>query len=59
LASNNGDIKQALAQWEPQQLALAHSALARTRAMGIASQFDGTMVPGDPDWKFGLWEPGN
>lgn len=59
LASSNGDIEQALAQWEPQQLALAHRALARSRAMGIASQFDGTMVPGDPDWKFGLWEPGN
>ena len=59
LEDQDGDVKKALATWEPTQLALAHSALARTRAMGAASQFDGTMRPGDPTWKFGLWEPGN
>lgn len=59
LAVHNGDIERALAAWEPTQLALAHSALSRTRAMGAASQFEGTMRPGDPIWKFGLWEPGN
>jgi 2,6-dihydroxypyridine 3-monooxygenase len=59
LASHNGDVPLALASWEPTQLALAHSALSRTRAMGAASQFEGTMRPGDPSWKFGLWEPGN
>ena len=59
LAGAEGDLASALAAWEPAQLALGHRALARTREMGQASQFDGTMVPGDPAWKFGLWEPGN
>jgi 2,6-dihydroxypyridine 3-monooxygenase len=59
LAAADGDVTAALALWEPGQLALGHRALARTREMGQASQFDGTMVPGDPTWKFGLWEPGN
>jgi 2,6-dihydroxypyridine 3-monooxygenase len=59
LARSDGDVPAALAVWEPGQLALGHRALARTREMGQASQFDGTMIPGDPKWKFGLWEPGN
>jgi 2,6-dihydroxypyridine 3-monooxygenase len=59
IAAAGGDVPAALAVWEPGQLALGHRALARTREMGQASQFDGTMVPGDPHWKFGLWEPGN
>jgi 2,6-dihydroxypyridine 3-monooxygenase len=59
LAASNGDVELALGVWEPTQLALAHDAASRTRAMGDASQFRGTMVPGDPNWKFGLWEPGN
>jgi 2,6-dihydroxypyridine 3-monooxygenase len=59
LAASDGDVEAALAAWEPTQLALASQVLARTREMGIASQFAGTMVPGDPAWKFGLWEPGN
>ena len=59
LAGSNGDVHAALAVWEPGQLALGHRALARTREMGEASQFAGTMVPNDPAWKFGLWEPGN
>jgi len=59
LSESNGDVPAALAIWEPGQLALGHRALARTREMGDASQSRGTMTPGDPDWKFGLWEPGN
>jgi len=59
LLESNADIETALAVWEPAQLALADQALARTRKMGVASQFDRTMVPGDPEWKFGLWGPGN
>jgi 2,6-dihydroxypyridine 3-monooxygenase len=59
LAASEGEVPGALAAWEPGQLALGHRALERTRQMGNASQFEGTMVPGDPDWKFGLWEPGN
>lgn len=59
MAANAGDIDAALADWEPRQLALGRAALARTRAMGVRSQMAGTMVAGEPDWKFGLWEPGN
>jgi 2,6-dihydroxypyridine 3-monooxygenase len=59
LAEADGDIDAALAAWEPRQLALGRAALARTRDMGRRSQVEGTMVPGDPAWKFGLWEPGN
>ncbi len=59
LAAAGGDVAAALPEWEAGQLALGRRALARTREMGYASQFGGTMVPGDPDWKFGLWEPGN
>jgi 2,6-dihydroxypyridine 3-monooxygenase len=55
----DGRVEEALAVWEPTQLALGRQALERTRRMGAASQFEGTMVPGDPTWKFGLWEPGN
>jgi 2,6-dihydroxypyridine 3-monooxygenase len=55
----DGRVDEALAAWEPTQLALGRHALERTRQMGAASQFEGTMVPGDPAWKFGLWEPGN
>lgn len=54
VASSGGDVVEALARWEPGQLALAHRALERSRAMGRASQFDLTMAPGDPDWRFGL-----
>jgi 2,6-dihydroxypyridine 3-monooxygenase len=59
LESSEGDVGEALAVWEPTQLQLARTALERTRAMGMASQFEAAMVAGDPDWKFGLWEPGN
>lgn len=59
LAAADGRIPEALGSWEPKQLGLGRIALARTREMGIASQFEATMFPGDPRWKFGLWEPGN
>ena len=53
------DLDDALAGWEAQQLALARRIAAKSRAMGEASQTAGTMVPGDPDWRFGLFGPGN
>jgi 2,6-dihydroxypyridine 3-monooxygenase len=53
------DIDTALARWQRSQLALGRSALERTRRMGVRSQFEHTMVPGDPTWKFGLWRPGD
>ena len=59
LAGSRGDVDGALASWEPRQLALGRGAVEKTRSMGVRSQFEGTMVAGDPTWKFGLWEPGN
>lgn len=59
LTASSGDLDRALADWGPRQVATARQAYERSKRMGIASQFDGTMVPGDPGWKFGLWEPGN
>ncbi len=59
LVTADGDVPVALAAWEPGQLDLGHRALARTRQMGQASQFERKMISGDPAWKFGLWEPGN
>ncbi|MYE66320.1 MAG: NAD(P)-binding protein [Acidimicrobiaceae bacterium] len=58
LAGADG-IDEALAGWEAQQLALARRVAAKSRAMGEAAQTTGTMVPGDPDWRFGLFGPGN
>ena len=59
LSASRGHVETALAAWEPTQLALARRAVSRSREMGIASQFEGSMEPGDPSWRFGLWEPGN
>jgi len=53
------DVDAALALWEPRQLELGRSSVARSREMGYRSQMAGTMAPGDPTWKFGLWGPGN
>jgi 2,6-dihydroxypyridine 3-monooxygenase len=53
------DVDAALDGWQRSQLTLGRSALDRTRRMGVSSQFEHTMVPGDPTWKFGLWRPGD
>jgi 2,6-dihydroxypyridine 3-monooxygenase len=58
LAAHPNDVVSALKLWEPTQLALGRSLLARTRAIGRRSQFDGTWVPGDPEFLFGLHGPG-
>lgn len=58
LSAADGDIETALAAWEPGQLELGRSAVERSQRMGQRSQFQGTMVPGDPEWKFGLEGPG-
>lgn len=57
--SGAGDLDGALAGWEARQMALAERVAAKSRAMGEASQTSGTMVAGDPDWRFGLFSPGN
>ncbi len=48
----------ALAAWEPGQLSLGRSLLARTRAIGRRSQVDGNWTAGDPELIFGLHGPG-
>lgn len=53
------DLDEALTAWGREQLALAQRVSARTQAMGRSSQVDGTMEPGDPNWRFGLFGPGN
>jgi 2,6-dihydroxypyridine 3-monooxygenase len=54
VARHGDDIPNALAAWEPGQLALGRQLLERTRRNGRRSQFDGTWVPGDPELLLGL-----
>jgi 2,6-dihydroxypyridine 3-monooxygenase len=49
---------QALAAWEPVQLALGRQLLERAQCIGRKSQFDGNWIPGDPTLLFGLRRPG-
>ncbi len=58
LDAHPDDPAAALAAWEPGQLILGRNLLARTRAIGRRSQFDGTWRPGDPELIFGLLAPG-
>jgi 2,6-dihydroxypyridine 3-monooxygenase len=53
-----GDLALALAAWEPGQLALGRSVLARTRAAGRRAQVDGSWQVGDP-LPFGLFADGD
>ena len=55
---SNGDVLAALKEWEPGQLALGRSVLARTREAGRRAQFEGTWRVGDP-LPFGLYETGD
>jgi 2,6-dihydroxypyridine 3-monooxygenase len=54
----HGDVPAALTQWEPAQLHLGHSVLARTREAGDRAQFHGTWMVGDP-LPFGLYTAGD
>jgi 2,6-dihydroxypyridine 3-monooxygenase len=54
----HANVVDALAAWEPGQLALGRQLLERTRRIGRRSQFDGDWVPGDPETIFGLRAPG-
>ena len=58
LGDAGGDIRAALAKWEPEQLHLSDSLLRRVVSMGERSQFSNTWTPGDPDLRFGLYGPG-
>jgi 2,6-dihydroxypyridine 3-monooxygenase len=59
LAAAGGDVASAIAAWEPSQLELGRTLVARARDVGERSQFRGTWVPGDPDLRFGLHGPGS
>lgn len=59
IARHGDDVDAALAAWEPAQLDLGRSLLARTRAIGRRSQFDDSWVAGDPELIFGLYGPGD
>lgn len=59
IAAHPDSVHDALAAWEPGQLALGRSLLERTRAIGRRSQVDNSWVAGDPDLIFGLYAPGD
>ncbi len=54
-----GDLTGTLEAWGRQQLDVARIAAERSRKMGESAQNLGTMMPGDPNWRFGLFSPGN
>jgi 2,6-dihydroxypyridine 3-monooxygenase len=56
--ARHGDVRAALVDWEPGQVALGRQLLERTRRIGRRSQVDGNWVPGDPELIFGLRAPG-
>jgi 2,6-dihydroxypyridine 3-monooxygenase len=56
--SRHDDVPEALAAWEPGQLALGRQLLDRTRRIGAHSQVAGDWRPGDPELIFGLYGPG-
>jgi 2,6-dihydroxypyridine 3-monooxygenase len=58
LLTADGDIEEALIQWEPAQLELSRALLERVTEMGDRSQFHNTWIPGDPSLRFGLYGPG-
>src|SRR5439155_824396 len=51
-------IETALKAWEPAQLELGRKLLERTRSIGRRSQVYCNWTPGDPQFIFGLYEPG-
>jgi 2,6-dihydroxypyridine 3-monooxygenase len=57
LERHRGDVPSAVRAWERSQLRLGKAVVARSRRMGERSQVEGTMVAGDPTWKFGLEAP--
>ena len=55
--ASRATVDDALAAWQPERLALARTASARTREVGERAQSKGTFVPGDPTLAFGLRAP--
>lgn len=52
-------VVDAVEAWEPEQLRLGRQLLERTRRIGHRSQVENSWTPGDPEFIFGLHEPGN
>lgn len=57
--TDNRSLDEALAAWEPTRLALGRDLLERTRQIGWRSQVENTWTPGDPEFIFGLYRPGD
>ena len=56
--ARHSDVRDALAEWEIDQLELGRQLLARTRRVGMRSQFVGDWDPYDSDVFFRLREDG-
>ena len=54
LAAAEGDVEQALDQWEPRQLVVGRDLIRRTVAIGRRYQFTGDWDPADPELRFGF-----
>lgn len=54
LAMAQGDVEEALEQWEPRQLVVGRDLTERTVAMGTRYQFTGDWDPADPELRFGF-----
>lgn len=54
LVSADGDVNEALRQWEPGRLRQGRAYLKKVRYMGDLLQHGGEFMPGDPACRFGL-----
>jgi 2,6-dihydroxypyridine 3-monooxygenase len=54
LVAADGDVHEALRQWEPAQLRQGRALLAKVRRMGGLLQHGGPFRPGDPACRFGM-----
>jgi 2,6-dihydroxypyridine 3-monooxygenase len=59
IEASDDDLPRALQTWSRQQTALGSNLVARARHIGDGSQFRCDWRPGDPDLRFGLYEPGD
>ena len=59
LETFEGDLPGTLGKWSRNQAALGSRLLARVRHIGEGSQFRCDWRPGDPELRFGLYEPGD
>ena len=59
LADADGGVAAALARWEPGQLELSESLLHRVIKTGERYQVTNDWEPGDPELRFGLYQPGH